>query len=109
MISRAKVNVASGRGVAERWRSQYQKKDGHWTSTAMGGSEEIYNTLCALGPNPDIDAVAKVIGNQGWAHISCSGCGTHVARAVSFGRDYSDDEILMCQICLQEGLRAIST
>lgn len=109
MVSRVKVSVASGRGVAERWRRQYQNKDGNWTRTVKGDSEATHNALCALGPDPDIDAVAIAIGNQGWAHLSCSGCGTHVTRAVSFGTEYcSADEVLMCQLCLQEGLRAIS-
>ena len=45
MVKRVSVSVASGRGVAERWRTQYQR-DGKWTRTAKGDSEQIYNAIC---------------------------------------------------------------
>lgn len=107
MIKRVTVAVASGRGVAERWRSQYQR-DGKWTRTVSGDSEVTYNKLCDLGPNPDIDAVAEAIGNKSWGHLSCSGCSDHVVRAASFGCDYNERDILLCEPCLRDGLNALT-
>lgn len=110
MIKRVSIAVASGRGVAERWRRQYyERHGGKWQSTVRGSSEQICNQLCALGPNPDIDKVAEIIGNKGWAHLSCSGCGDHVAAAVSFGPDYEDRPILLCAPCVKDAAQAIAT
>jgi hypothetical protein len=108
MISRVKIHIASGRGVAERWRTQYQNPDKSWTLTASGGGEKTYNALCALGQNPDIGKVAEVIGNRSWSYLSCSGCGDYVERAADFGSDYSDTQILLCEACLKDGLAAIN-
>ena len=108
MVKRVSVSVASGRGVAERWRKQYQH-DGKWTQTAKGKSEQIYDELCALGENPDIEAVAKAIGNQSWSYLTCSGCNDYVVRAADFGDDYGDREIRLCQACLQDGLQALNS
>lgn len=104
--SAIQIQVASGKGVAERWRSQYQR-DGKWTDTAKGSSGETYNRLCALGPDPDIAAVAEIIGNKSWSYLSCRGCGESVERAVVLGEDYSE-QALVCQACLQAALTAIS-
>jgi hypothetical protein len=93
--------------VAERWRTQYQH-DGKWTPPAKGGAEKIYNALCDLGENPDIEAVAKVIGNQSWSYLTCGGCGDRVIRAADFGDPYSDNEIKLCQACLEDGLGALT-
>jgi hypothetical protein len=107
MVKRVRVAVASGRGVAERWRSQYQR-DGKWTRTVTGDSEVIYNKLCDLGPNPNIDAIADLIGNKGWVHLTCSACSEYVTRAADFGCDYSDNQLLLCQACLTDGTAALS-
>lgn len=107
MVSRVRVSVATGRGVAERWRIQYERKD-HWTSTVSGDSKDIYEALCKLGPNPDIAKVAEVIGNKSWSYISCSGCGDQVERAADFGSDYSDTNIQLCIECCRDGLGALS-
>ena|ERR1039458_118635 len=101
------VSVASGRGVAERWRTQYQH-DGKWTRTAKDSGEVIYNALCDLGDNPDIEAVAKAIGNQSWSYLTCSGCNDYVTRAADFSDNYSDHEIKLCQACLEDGLGALT-
>jgi hypothetical protein len=101
------VSVASARGVADRWRDQYQNKDGSWSGTVSGGGEGVYKKLCALGHNPDINAVAEAIGNKSWSHLTCIGCGDSVERAADFGSDYSDQRVLLCCDCLSDGLRAI--
>jgi hypothetical protein len=106
MIRRVSVSVASGRGVAERWRKQYQR-DGKWTRTVKGDSEQIYNSLCDLGENPDIEAVAKITGNQSWSYLTCSGCNDYVVRAAGFGDNYSDHDTKLCQACLEDGLGAL--
>lgn len=107
MVSRVKLSVATARGVAERWRTQYQRDD-RWTKTAMSDSEETYNTLCALGPNPDIEKVSEAIGNKSWSHLSCGSCGDYAVRTLDFGSEHSDYGIVLCEPCLRDGLSAIT-
>lgn len=107
MVKRVVIRVASGRNVAERWRSQYQHPKDGWSLTSAGGAKEKYERICALGVAPDPEAVAEIIGNKSWTHIDCSGCGESVARAVSYGSDYSEHETILCEPCLADGLRAI--
>lgn len=107
MVSRVKVTFASGRGVAERWRSQYQR-DGVWTRVVSGDSEKIYNALCDLGHNADPAKVAEIIGNQSWSHLSCSACGDYVLRAVDFGCEHSDHGVMLCEPCVKDGASVIT-
>ena len=92
------VEHATGRGAAERWRSQYQKPTG-WMRTAGGDSELVYNNLCDLGLNPDIKAVADIIGNQSWSYITCDGCSDSVEIAVMLG-EYEAKKY--CRVCINE-------
>ena len=109
MVKRVQIAVASGRGVAERWRSQYFERDGKWSRTVSGNNaEDVYNKLCDLGQAPDVELVAGVIGNQSWSYLSCSGCGDYVVRAANFGSDYSDATIQLCKTCLEDGLAALT-
>lgn len=94
------IEVATGRGVAERWLSQYGK-DGNWIKTAYGESKDVYDKLCDLGPNPPIDKVAEAIGNKSWSYISCEGCPEYVERAVRIGKEYDDGHVY-CSTCIQE-------
>jgi hypothetical protein len=108
MVRRVSISVASGRDVAERWRYQYYERKGReWSSTVNGPAKNKYDALCALGPNPDIDKVAEIIGNKSWSYLSCSGCNDYVASAVSFGSDYSESEILLCAACVEDAGRAL--
>ncbi len=107
MIKRISIAVASARGVAERWRKQYQKEPGgNWTRTVSGDSEQVYNKLCELGHNPDVAKVAEIIGNEGWSHLQCCGCSAYITRAASFGADYNDNELLLCKECVTDASRA---
>lgn len=100
------IEVASGRDAAERWRKQYQNgQSGKWTDTSYGSSEDRYKRLCALGPNPDIQSVADIIGNKGWSYISCDGCPEYVERAVRIG-EY--DGKTYCPTCIAEAAKALS-
>lgn len=108
MIKRVTIAVASGRGVAERWREAYYQKERGWLRTTCGDAEEVYNKLCDLGPGPGPDAVSAAIGNKSWTHIGCSGCGAQVVRAACYGTDYSEGDIMMCISCLDEGRRVLS-
>lgn len=105
------VNVASGRGVADRWRTIYFTDYGDkWREGALAGgkmAEKIHTELCQLGANPDIAKIAEVIGNKSWSYISCDGCSEHVERAVAIGDgDYSERKSY-CETCLREALAAL--
>lgn len=103
-----RLSVASGRGVADRWRSQYQHPRDGWSHVAGGTGKDIHEKLCALGANPDPDAVAEVIGNKSWAHLQCSGCGQYVRRAVDFTRDYANQPLLLCADCVTQASAALA-
>jgi hypothetical protein len=110
MVRRVSISVASGRGVAERWRSQYYERQADkWPNTVNGPSEDVYNKLCALGPNPDIEKVVEIVDGHSWTHLMCSGCNDYVVKAVSFGTDYSDRELLLCAVCVEDAARALKT
>lgn len=94
------IEVATARGVADRWMSQYYR-DGAWVPTCMGSSKEIHEKLCALGPTPAIDKVAEIIGNKSWSYISCIGCSTHVERGVRIRPEY-DEGGVFCAECISE-------
>ena len=95
------IQVATGRGVADRWASQYRERDGAWRTCLAGPrtSQQIHEVLVALGDNPPIDKVAEIIGNKSWSYISCDGCSESVERAVAIG-EY--DTKAYCQTCIKE-------
>jgi len=95
------IEVASARGVAERWRTQYERDNGSWLNTASGSSKDVYDKLCALGQNPPIDKVAEAICNQSWSYISCDGCSDYVERAVRLSDTYSEGK-RYCATCIAE-------
>jgi hypothetical protein len=108
MTVRAKyvsVQVASARGVADRWKAQYQHPKDGWSTTAYGDSKAVYEKLCALGTNPDIEKAAEAIGNKSWSYISCDGCGNYETRAVSIG-EYEPKSY--CKTCIQEAFGALN-
>ena len=100
------VITASATGVAERWKSQYRDADGRWLNTSSGSSRDTYEKLCALGPDPDIAAVAEVIGNKGWSYIHCDGCGQYSERAATLG-EYEAQSF--CEECIDEAAMALKT
>lgn len=104
MRMRAKfVSLATSpaKNVAERWRNQYCH-NGKWLDrTSSCIPEEVYNELCRLGPNPDIAAVAKLIGNKSWSYLSCSSCGEDIERGIILG-DYCYETHTYCETCIRE-------
>jgi hypothetical protein len=103
------LRIASGRGIAERWVSQYRHDGGKWMNAPLSvkgrTSEQVYDALCELGDNPPIDKVAEIIGNKSWSYISCDGCPEYVERAVSIG-EYEPKAY--CETCLREAIAALS-
>lgn len=97
------IQVASGRGVAERWAGQYRERDGSWRYGPE--REQIYNRLVALGENPPIDKVAEIIGNKSWSYIRCDGCNGDVERAVAIG-EY--DTKAYCATCIREAYAVLT-
>ena len=101
------IRTASGHGVAERWRKQYQHPNDGWIRTASGLSNEVYERLCDLGQTPSAAATAEVIGNKSWSYLTCSGCNEYVERAVEF-TGYREHETLLCAPCIELARAALS-
>ena len=100
-----KIRVATGRGVADRWREQYYKADGTWVRTSIGDSEEKYNALCDLGPTPTPQQVADVIGNKSWSYLDCSGCHGDFEAVVEIDEH---QDFTLCESCIREAAEAIA-
>lgn len=98
------IAIASGKGVAERWSRQYGDD---WRSVVgidgRESSKEIYELLCGLGSDPDMDKVDRIIGNKSWTRVTCASCGDAVDRAAEFGYD----TVKVCADCMRAALRAM--
>jgi hypothetical protein len=89
------IITASAYMVADKWEKQYCI-NGKWSSD---DNFQTYRKLRALGDDPSIGEVAKIIGNQSWSHISCAGCPNYVDIAVSIG-NYEPRSY--CFTCIRE-------
>lgn len=92
------IAIASAKGVAERWETQYP--EGRWGDE----KREIGKKLIALGANAAADAVANIIGNKSWTHALCASCNEYHDEAVAF----REDEVFVCHSCLRSALAALS-
>lgn len=93
------LQIASARGVADRWASQYQHPKDGWASAGHAGAKDKHESLVALGPNPPIERVTEIIGNKSWSYINCDGCGDYVERAIAIGEYESKS---YCTTCIRE-------
>lgn len=101
------IRMATAAGVAERWAQQYQHpKDGWRGSAHHPDGKKVYEALIALGPNPPLDKVAEIIGNQSWSYISCDGCSDYVERAVALG-EYEPKAY--CATCISEAWQVMGS
>ncbi len=92
--------------VAERWRRQYQRADGSWP---YGVDKRLIHTrLDALDrAAPDyLDRCDAVIGNAGWTHERCAGCGAQARRAVLIP-DNEDGTVALCARCVDAAARML--
>lgn len=97
------VSIATGRGVAERWRLHFLMPDSKVRPDAQ--TQKIYEALLALGDCPEAEAVDAVVGNKAWTHIFCDGCATYQRETVHFTAGTGDIDI--CRLCLVSGLGAL--
>lgn len=95
------VVISDPKGVAMRWAHQYAR-NGDQVLQSGKTSTEILKALKAL-KRPTKQQVDKIIGNETWTSVLCSGCNTYVLEAVSFG----EQAIYLCLSCLQSGVRAL--
>lgn len=62
---------------------------------------EFADQLAALGPEPDPDALDRVVGNP-WSLTFCDGCGEQVATTVEIpARVFETDAPEYCASCIQ--------
>lgn len=113
-----KMSAAS---AAERWKKAYYTDNSEvWFTTRftfsqrMGiskveTSEDIYNNLVALGPEPSPEDVTAVIGNDSWVSIQCNACDNYVDSAVTVGEDldYGSRTAVLCKNCLMEAMEVM--
>jgi len=90
----------------DRWKDQYCR-NGSWS--IYGSDKEVkYNNLVALGDDPSPDDVNKVIGNNSWTNITCSGCKESVDSVVELGEvGYDTEYVYTCKDCLTKALELI--
>lgn len=89
------MQVATGKGVADRWRRQYFK-DGAWKDEEK---ERLYEALCNLGGEPSADDANAIIGHLGWTYIWCDGCGRDVPKVINIGEHEKNS---FCPTCIDE-------
>lgn len=101
------VSIATGRGVAERWRLQYLQTEKYYQGATpqVSDAQKTYEALLALGDCPEVEAVDAVVGNKSWTHIFCDGCATYQRETVHFTAGTGDIDI--CRLCLVSGLGAL--
>lgn len=90
-------------GVAARWKRQYFMGTKGWGDKR---DEGIYNRLVELGPSPDIDLVAEIIGHKHWSFFTCSSCAEYVRSAVQIGEH--EPTVILCEVCLREAAACLS-
>lgn len=81
----------------------YERK-GEFMHNARGSTKTVYDQLCALGDDPNIDAVAEAIGNKSWSYLTCEGCTEYVKTAVAIGEH---EPKLYCDICIREAMELL--
>lgn len=97
------------KGVAERWRKQYQGDDGSWVghypSLSQKPRSQTHAELVALGPNPDPDDVNRIIGNNSWTSCRCHQCGKDCDSIVEVGEepDHESHTADLCAKCAAWG------
>lgn len=94
------------RGVAERWRLQYEH-GGEWkppkSSPYRFDARAIYNALSALDAETATTAdVAAIIGNDSWTRLLCRECQSLVSEAVEF--EVYDETLSVCRDCLRKAV-----
>jgi len=92
-------------GVAKRWQERYFR-NGKWTETHSGSSEEIHEQLLALGEDATEEQVTAIVGNDFWTRNKCSECDLDVDLTVHFREepDYDAVGADVCPSCLRKAV-----
>lgn len=100
VVTQQKINAS----VAERWKERYGRDDEWMVVGRNESSKDIYDRLCALGADATAEAIAQIIGNDGWTAAYCSACEEPVLPVVLFERfsEYSDssEDTHVCSKCI---------
>lgn len=70
---------------------------------------DIGEALLALGAQPAIEDVNRVIGNNSWTQLICDECKNDVAAVVQLGAepDYESATACVCGACLLKARRLL--
>lgn len=85
-------------GAAKAWLSQY-----------LNDQDGIAKRIDALGPNPDPDAVNKLIGNDTWTRCECDECSHEVEFVIQVGQEpgYESSTALLCGECVRRAMAIV--
>lgn len=88
------------RVIAERWKDQYQRKDGTWSNTIGGPADETYAKILSSSVGArEIESHSGV----SWGLIRCWGCGNNTDCAVEVCQtDEGDPQF--CKECLKAAI-----
>lgn len=98
------IKAGKTQKVSERWKLQYNRKEGWRTTYGKNGPQStklIYEQILAIENSQvrnKLDKIDEVIGNKSWTHIYCSGCGTQT-RENLVSSDVNGGEY-SCQLCI---------
>ena len=96
--------------VAKKFRQQYTAEIARETVYPWGSPKNIADALDALGPNPEPDAVEKVLGTRlgNWIKpTTCNECRKESPCVVQLGEepDWESQTAWVCLPCLQEAVK----
>ena len=96
--------------AADRWRAQYQARDGKWFAFGSDKSA-IWERLKALGPHPLPSHVNQIVGNDSWTSCRCDQCNQTVDAVAIVGQeqDYESHTARLCLTCLQKTLALLES
>lgn len=105
------VKAGKTQKVSQRWKLQYNRKDGWSTTYGKNGPESTktkYEQILAIENSRvrnKLDKIDEVIGNKSWTHAYCSGCSTQT-RENLISIDMCDNEYnyQLCITCVRKML-----
>ena len=88
-----------------RWREQYRHWNGSDTFADGSTKDDVDEALNTAAHTPE--NIAKAI-NAGWAYPECMCCGLRFNAVARLRAEWTDNEIDLCEPCLQSALSMLA-